>query len=182
MTQSGNRRVFTGNWSNPDYYLQDVLDALDSGPDSLESLRAECDAILRISDLLATRKAYPRLTGKHESESSTVWLPASNEALWSLSRQALIDSSDLASLQIAVDSIKPFSLTLDEFCARASDTTLGAIRRKPFISFSDVLIVAHPTAIPMAVISYVFSSLRTHGLLAGLQKSLYRVQGRRTLL
>jgi len=181
MTQFGDRRVFNGDWSNPDYYLQDVLDALDSGPDSLRSLRAECDSVLRISDLLVTRKGYPRLTGKPESESSTVWLPASDEALWSLSRQALIDSSDLASLQIAVQSIKPFSVTLDEFCARAWDTTLGAIRRKPFISFSDVLIVAHPTAIPMAVISHAFSSLRSLGLLTGFQKSLARTQGRRTL-
>jgi hypothetical protein len=181
MTQFGNRRVFTGDWSNPDYYLQDVLDALDSGPDSLKSLRAECDSVLRISDLLATRKAYPRLTGKPESESSTVWLPASDKELWSLSRQALIDSNDLAALQIAIDLIKPFSVTFDEFCARAANTTLRAIRRKPFISLADVLIVAHPTAISMAVISYAFSSVRSLGLLSGLQKSLARIQGPRTL-
>jgi hypothetical protein len=182
MTQFGNRRVFTGDWSNPDYYLQDVLDALDSGPDSLRSLRADCDSVVRISDLLVTRKGYPRLTGKPESESSTVWLPASNEALWSLSRQALIDANDLAALQIAIDVIRPFSVTFDEFCARAANTTLGAIRRQPFVSLGDLLIVAHPTAISMAVVSYAFSSVRNLGLLNGLQKSLARIQGRRTIL
>jgi hypothetical protein len=181
MTPSGNRRVFTGDWSNPDYYLQDVLDALHTGPDTLRPLRAECDSVLRISNLLATRKGYPRLTGKPESESSTVWLPASDEEMWFLSRQALIDSNDLAALQIAVDLIRPFSITFDEFCSRASNTTLGGVRRRPFITLADVQIVAQPTAIPMAVISHIFSSVRNLGLLAGLQKSLGRIQGRRTL-
>jgi hypothetical protein len=181
MTSSGNRRVFTGDWSNPDYYLQDILDALESAPDSLKPLRAECDSVLRISDLLATRKGYPRLTGKPESESSTVWLPASDEELWSLSQQVVIDSNDLAALQIGVDGIRPFLITFQEFCSRASDTTLGAVRRTPLITLGDVQITAQPTAIPMAVISHVFSSVRKLGLLAGLQKSLSRIQGRRTL-
>lgn len=181
MTQLGNRRVFTGDWSNPDYYLQDVLDALDTGPDALKFLRAECDSALRISDLLAARRGYPRLTGGPESESSTIWLPASDEELWSLSRQALIDSNDLAALQIAVDLIGPFSITFDGFCSRASNATLGGVRRMPFITLGDVQIAAQPTAIPMAVVSHVFSSVRKLGLLAGLQKSLSRIQGRRTL-
>jgi hypothetical protein len=182
MTPAGNRRVFTGDWSNPDYYLQDVLDALETGPDSLRSLRAECDSVLRISDLLATRKRYSRLTGKPESESSNVLLPVSDEELSSLSRLVVIDSNDLAALRIAVDLIRPFSITFDEFCSQASNTTLGEIRRRPFVTLGDVQIAAQPTAIPMAIVSHVFSSVRTLGLLDGLQKSLGRVQGRRTTL
>jgi len=93
----------------------------------------------------------------------------------------VIDSRDLAELQIAIDLITPFVITFDEFCSRASDTTLGAVRRTPFITLGDLQIAAQPTAIPMAVISHVLSSVRKLGLLAGLQKSLGRIQGRRTL-
>lgn len=60
MTDSGDFRVFTGDWSNPDYYLQDVLDALQKGPDTLHALRNECYAALRLSELVAARRGYAR--------------------------------------------------------------------------------------------------------------------------
>jgi hypothetical protein len=181
MTRSGNRRIFTGNWSNPDYYLQDVLDALDKGPGSVEFIRAECDSVLKISDLLAVRKGYARLTGKSESESSAVWLPSSDEALKFLSRQALIDSNDLSTLQIAADAIRAFAVPFDEFCAGAPEVAVVATRRKPLITLGDLTIVAHPTEISMAIISHALSSTRNLGLLGGLENSLRRIQGMRTL-
>jgi hypothetical protein len=181
MTPSGNRRIFTGNWSNPDSYAQDVLDALAGAPDSVNSLKAECDSALKISDLLATRMGYPRLTGKPETELFPVWLPPSDEELWTFSRQAIVHSDELAGLEIESDSVKPFCCTLEEFCAQASKTIVGATRRKPFITCEDGLIVVNPTAIAMAVVSYVFAALRDRGLLSGLEKSLGRVQGKRTL-
>src|SRR6185437_5507510 len=68
MTDSGDFRVFTGDWSNPDYYLQDVLDALQKGPDTLHALRNECYAALRLSELVAARRGYARFAGDPGSE------------------------------------------------------------------------------------------------------------------
>jgi len=44
MTSAGNCRVFTGDSSNPDYYAQDVLNALDGGPAAVDAVRMECQS------------------------------------------------------------------------------------------------------------------------------------------
>jgi hypothetical protein len=181
MTKSGNYRVFTGTESNPDYYLQDVLDAIENGPGVLDTLRRECNSVLKISELLARRMGYDRLTGTPESEATPVWIPASNEALWALSQQAIINSNELANLAINRDQLMPLMLTLEGLTARASVAKVGAIRRQPFIALGDLLVVAHPAAIPMALIWHIFSEVRSLRLLPGLNNTLKRIQGERTV-
>lgn len=181
MTETGNCRVFTGTESNPDYYLQDVLDAIEKGPGILDTLRRECNSVLKISELLARRMGYERLTGTPESEETPVWIPATNEDLWALSQKAIIDSNELANLAVGRDQTKPFIVNLEELTARASRTNVGAIRRQPFIALANLLIVAHPVAIPMALIWHIFSAVRSLRLLPGLNNTLKRIQGTRTL-
>src|ERR1043166_9012934 len=120
MTETGNYRVFIGTESNPDYYLQDVLDAIENGPGVLETLRRECNSVLKISELLAKRMGYDRLTGAPESEDTPVWIPANNEALWALSQKAIIDSNELANLGVDRDQLKPFTVPLEGLADRKS--------------------------------------------------------------
>lgn len=181
MTETGNYRVFTGTESNPDYYLQDVLDAIENGPGILDSVRKECNSVLKISELLARRMGYDRLTGTPESEATPVWIPATNEALWALSQKSIIDCNELANLAVDRDLLKPFMGTFEELTARASSAKVGAIRRQPFIALGDLFVVAHPTAITMALIWHIFSAVRSLRLLSGLNNTLKRIQGERTL-
>jgi hypothetical protein len=181
MTEIGNYRVFTGTESNPDYYLQDVLDAIENGPGILDTLRKECNSVLKISELLARRMGYGRLTGTPQSEDTPVWIPATNEALWMLGKKSIINSNELANLAIDRDQVKPFTVTLEELTARASGAKVGAIRCQPFIALGDLLLMAHPAAIPMALIWHIFSAVRTLRLLPGLNNRLKRIQGKRTL-
>ena len=181
MTKTGNYRVFTGTESNPDYYLQDLLDAIEKGPGTLDTLRKECDSVLKILELLARRMGYDRLTGTPESEAAPVWIPANNEALSALSRQAVIDSNELANLAVNRDQLKPFIVTLEGLTSRASGTSVGAIRRQPFVALGDLLVVAHPAAITMALIWHIFSAVQSLRLLPGLNNTLKRIQGKRTL-
>jgi hypothetical protein len=181
MTASGNYRVFTGDSSYPDYYAQDVLDALENGPRTLDSVRTQCQSLLKISDLLAARRGYSRLAGEAEYEAGDVWTPATDAELADLSQSALVHTNDLAALGIANESIQTFSITIQDFCAAARRSILGEIRRKPLIAVGDLFIIAHPTAIPMAVIAHVFSAVKGLGLLAGMENSLGGLQGRRTL-
>jgi len=181
MTASGNYRVFNGDSSHPDYYVQDVLDALARGPEALENIRTECQTLLKISDLLASRRGYPRLTGKPESESKSVWLPETNAELQTLSQSSLIHAGDLADLEIASESLDAFSSPLEEFRAGARHSSPGAVRRKPLVAIGDRWIVVHPTAVPMAIVAHTFSSIKTLGMLPGFENSLGGLQGRRTL-
>ena len=181
MTASGNYRVFTGDSSYPDYYAQDVLDALENGPKTLDSVRTQCQSLLKISDLLAARRGYSRLAGEPKHEAGDVWLPATNAELADLSQSALLHTNDLAALGIANESVQAFSIVIQDFCAAARSSIPGEIRRKPLIAAGDLFIIAHPTAIPMAVIAHVFSSIKGLGLLAGMENSLGGLQGECTL-
>jgi len=180
MTSAGNYRVFTGDSSNPDYYAQDVIDALDGGPAALDVVRMECHSLLNISELLASRRGYGRNTGEPESESADVWIPTTDEALWDLSQTMLVHFHELASMRLQPESIRAFAITFEEFCTEARQRTIGTIRRKPLLLLGDLYIVAHPTAIAWAVTTHVFSSLGRLGLLAGLENSLGALQARRT--
>lgn len=181
MSDSGNYRVFTGDWSNPDYYLQDVLDALQRAPKVLDPLREQCAAALTISNLLADRMGYPRLTGKPEAESSPVSLPSSDPALLNLSRQAIVGFDEMAMLQVDRASLSPFCVTLAEFCERARNVCIKDVRRQPFVILDEALMVTNPAALPMSIVMHVLSAVRDLGFLRGLENSLRRVQGRRAL-
>ena len=181
MTTSGNYRVFNGDSSHPDYYAQDVLDALARGPEALEPVRIQCRSLLKISDLLASRRGYPRWTGKPESESKDVWLPETDGELGTLSRSSLLHTDDLAELEIAPESLDAFSIPFEDFCTSARLSVPGAIRRKPLLALGDSWIIAHPTAVPMAVIAHTFSSVKALDMLPGLENGLGGLQAARTL-
>lgn len=181
MSDSGNYRVFTGDWSNPDYYLQDFLDALRRGPKDLDPLREQCVAVFKISDLLASRMGHSRLTGNSESESTPVSLPPSDEALLDLSRQVIVTPDDMAALGIERGWLTPFCVTLSEFCERAPDVNVKNVRRQPFVMVNQDLLVTNPATLPMSIVMHVLSVVRDLGFLRGFENSLRRVQGQRTL-
>jgi hypothetical protein len=84
-------------------------------------------------------------------------------------------------LNISPESVAPFSVSLEEFCAGAGETTLGTVPRKPSVRRGEHLMIAQPTAIAMAVISQALSSIRALGMLPGMERSLHRLQGSRML-
>ncbi len=180
MTASGNYRVFLGDSSNPDYYAQDVLDALQKAPAELEPLREECQSLLKLSDLLAERRGYIRNDGEAEDEVSGVKLPASDVALWELCRTVLIADHQLKSLGIREESIAPFSLTFDEFRKDSPKRSMRMVRRQPLIKLGDQWLIAHPTAIAWAATAHVFTSVRQKNMLGGLENSLGGRQAYRT--
>jgi hypothetical protein len=61
---SGNHLVFNGEWSTPDQYLQDVLEALATGPESLASTQKAARALLTLSNEIAGRCGYERLPAR----------------------------------------------------------------------------------------------------------------------
>jgi SEC-C motif len=180
MTSFGNYRVFLGDSSNPDYYAQDVLDALTRAPQVVDTLRAECLSLLKVSDLLVTRRGYERNAGEPESEASDAWLPSSDEELWDLSRTVLVGGNDLIDIGAATDYLQPFVVPFEEFRKAAQRRTMRTVRRQPLLLVGDQYVVVHPTAISWAITAHVFTSLRQQGLLGGLERNLGALQARRT--
>jgi hypothetical protein len=53
VTGGGNRRIFTGVWETPDFWLQSLIDVLSAAPRTpqFNRIRGETDALLRLGDL-----------------------------------------------------------------------------------------------------------------------------------
>ncbi len=180
MTTAGNYRVFLGDSSNPDYYAQDVLDALQKAPAEFDSLREECHSLLKLSDLLVERRAYVRNEGEAGDEISDVSLPVSDDALWALCGTVLIGDDQLKSLAIQKEFIAPFTLTFEDFRKDARGRSMRMVRRQPVIQLGDQFLIAHPTAIAWAMTARVFTSVRQKNMLGGLENSLGGLQAYRT--
>src|ERR1039458_8695715 len=160
MTTTGNYRVFLGDSSNPDYYAQDVLDALWKAPVELDPLREECQSLLKLSDLLVERRGYVRNDGEAEDEVTGVKLPVSDDVLWELCRTVLIAADQVKSLGIQEESIAPFALAFDDFRKDARGRSMRMVRRQPVIKFGDQFLIAHPAAIAWAMTAHIFTSVR----------------------
>ncbi len=180
MTTAGNYRVFLGDSSNPDYYAQDVLDALQKAPAEFDSLREECHSLLKLSDLLVERRAYVRNEGEAGDEISDVSLPVSDDALWALCGTVLVGDDQLKSLGIQEQTIAPFTLTFEEFRKDSPGRSMRMVRRQPVIQLGDQFLIAHPTAIAWAITAHVFTSVRQKNMLGGLENSLGGLQAHRT--
>jgi len=180
MTAVGNYRVFLGDSSNPDYYAQDVLDALQKAPAELNSLREECQSLLKLSDLLVERRGYVRNAGEAEDEVSGVKLPVSDDALWTICGTVLIGTNQLKNLGIEEESIAPFILTFEDFQRDAHKRSMRMVRRQPLIKLGDQFLIAHPTAIAWALTAHIFTSVRRKNMLAGLEHCLGGRQAYRT--
>jgi integrase len=180
MTTAGNYRVFLGDSSNPDYYAQDVLDALQKAPVELDSLREECHSLLKLSDLLVERRAYVRNEGEAGDEISDVSLPVSDDALWALCETVLIGADQLKSLGIQEQTIAPFTLTFEEFRKDSPRRSMRMVRRQPVIQLGDQFLIAHPTVIAWAITAHVFTNVRQKNMLGGLENSLGGLQAYRT--
>lgn len=180
MTATGNYRVFLGDSSNPDYYAQDVLDALRKAPVEFDSLREECHSLLKLSDLLVERRGYVRNDGEAEDEVSGVKLPVSDDALWKMCGTVLIGADQLNNLGIEEESITPFILTFEDFQRDAHKRSMRMVRRQPLIKLGDQFLIAHPTAISWALTAHIFTSVRRRNMLAGLENSLGGLQAYRT--
>jgi hypothetical protein len=180
MTAAGNCRVFLGDSSNPDYYAQDVLDALRKAPAELDPLREECQSLLKLSDLLVERRGYVRNDGEAEDEVSGVKLPVSDDALWKLCGTVLMGADQLKNLGIQEESIAPFILTFEDFRRDAHERSMRMVRRQPLIKLGDQFLTAHPTAIAWAMTAHIFTSVRRRNMLGGLENSLGGLQAYRT--
>ena len=180
-TASGDMHTLNGDWSNPDYYLQDILDAIQTGPEQLNDLRAECRAILKLSTTIAAKRGYGRNEPGEIHDSTDVTIPETDVELWELSRHVVFDGGEIAAQGISESSLSPFAITLDSLRSQAPTQKIVAVRKNPILKFGDIYVVAFPTSIPMATVNRAVSVLAQRGYLSALETALRRGQGGRIL-
>jgi len=135
------------------YFTQVFLDILDSMPDTgpCTRLKQSCRAVLRLSELLVSRRELPRnIVGEIVPQAKIPQM--SREAFEYLRSATFFSYSELRALGLRPSDLGPFTLPqsavgeIDDCFFRRSP-----VEAAPLIGFPDGLVVVQPCAIPTAV-------------------------------
>jgi hypothetical protein len=170
-TPVGDRLVFNGEWSGPDQILQDVLDAVETGPASLDGLRASGRAMLALSDLLAKRYGYSRDTAG-SIDLIEVQIPPTDSELRQLSMLLVFDESALAQAGIESADVEPFTLTLEELRTEARTAKIKQLRSRPILRLGKLRMLIFPTSLPMAIVWFVLKKIESAKMLGSFNNVL----------
>lgn len=181
VARNGNYLIFSGDWSNTDHYLQDVLDVLMSGPQFLEPLRQQCEALLTISNNLVLRFGYSRDERSVSTERNRVWIPFFELELSERSALVFYDNDQLTTLGIQRSSLDPFCVDIRQLRDQAPATRPQTLRDKPIVVIDSVMIALFGPAMSMAIVNHVVRTLASEGRLRGLASNLWSVQAERTI-
>jgi hypothetical protein len=110
-TPNGNFRIFEGTWESSDFYLQRVLNVVETLPssDASRQLRQEVFAILKLSEEIAARRGLDRFSPGGGNDKQHDWIP-SWQQMRSLCRAITFSARDLKCLQIMPTDLEPFTL------------------------------------------------------------------------
>jgi len=168
---AGDRLVFNGEWSSPDQILQDILDALEAAPASLNRARASVHSMLSLSNHIAERYGYSRDTAG-SIDLVEVQIPPSDTELWRLSMLSVLDESALAQAGIELADIEPFTLTFEELRADARRAKVKQVRSRPILQVGNIRMLLFPTSLPMAIVWFVLKQIESARMLSSLNNAI----------
>jgi len=179
-TPEGNRRVFEGIWESNDYFVQIVLETLDSpgAPPVCRDLLLSAFALLKLSDCVAERAGLQRWYSEPSTPKGKVRLeladPVADRARWITFTQAELDA-----LGINRKVLEPFILR-DEDKKVLPEEWVGhsSLERRPLVDFGDELVLVLPHAVSPAIRRFVVCELKRLGYLQAFAVALAELQAR----
>jgi hypothetical protein len=164
-TAEGNFRIFEGIWESSDFYLQRVLNVVETLPDNDgdRQLKREVFTILKLSEEMAVRRRLPRFSPGGGNDKQDDRFPSWQQM--KLLRSAItFSAADLERLQIMAGDLEPFILP-PQFRTRLGNQALGdsELERRPIIHDGTKWLVLLPTAISAAVRQRVLSWMSQQG-------------------
>lgn len=148
-----NYRIFEGVWESSDYYLQRILNTINSLPYNQDTnkLRREIKSILSISDSIVSRSKLCRFESGGGVDKGTINVPTTRDI--EILRQAITFSiEDLNTLGISAIELEPYIFNYEER-NHLKDESLddSPLQRFPIISNEGKWIVLLPNNISFAV-------------------------------
>ncbi|QUL99295.1 MAG: hypothetical protein IMF26_04360 [Candidatus Fermentithermobacillus carboniphilus] len=179
-TPEGNRRVFEGIWESNDYFVQIVLETLNSpgAPPECRALLLPAFALLKLSDCVAERAGLRRWHTEPSIPQDTVKLalgaPVADGARW-----ITFTAAELDALGINRKVLEPFILR-DEHKKVLAEEWVGhsSLERRPLVDFGDELVLALPHAVSPAIRRFVVFELKRLGYLHEFADTLASLQAR----
>jgi hypothetical protein len=166
ITREGNSRIFDGTWESSAFYLQNVLDVVDTLPDNSDSslLNRQIMALLRLSDEIAERRGLARYATGGGEPNGDVAIPSLRE-LEVHKASVIFTEEDLIGLGVTPDDLAPFLFPMADR-ERLKDQTRSEtdLERRPVVHAEGRWSVLLPAAISPAIRAHVFEWMATQGL------------------
>jgi hypothetical protein len=163
VTGTGNRRVFTGTWDTPDFWLQNLIDVLSFAPPTsqLNTIRAQVDSLLKLSEAVAERSGAKRFSISDGKPGSAISVPMVSD-LSAFAERARFREAELQELGISREILGPFLFDLRSR-GRLGRQKIGesALQRRPLIECEGDILLAIPEAIGAALRLYILEAMAT---------------------
>jgi hypothetical protein len=165
ITEAGNRRIFTGIWDTPDFWLQDLIDVLETAPrnQNFNRLRAEVDALLKLSEAVAGRSGLQRFTASTGEPYADIDIDAVGE-LGAVAARVVFTPADVQQLGINRDLLTPFLFDTSRLASLQSQA-IGAsdLQRHPIIECGDDLVLALPSSVSACLRMHIVTEVTKFG-------------------
>ncbi len=168
VTGGGNRRVFTGNWETPDFWLQNLIDVLSIAPGTpqLDRIRSQVDSLLRLSEAVAERSGARRFSISEGKPDSSISLPPKSDLLV-VSERTCFKPAELDELAIKREFLSPFLFDLrSRGQLERQMVAESGLQRRPLVECGDGIVLAIPQAIATALRLYILEAVTTLGVSA----------------
>ncbi|HZP21970.1 MAG TPA: hypothetical protein VFB04_00910 [Terriglobales bacterium] len=158
MTGRGNRKLLTGTWEMPDFWVQHAMDALRIVPPRIvRPLQEDIYALLDVSDTVLEKLGLSRYQAGMLAQSHTAQLPGED---------LIHEAEAVLELSAREQNSETFTIAEGEL-AGIEDDPLGNSRleRRPIISFGNKPFFAMPTAVSAAIRMHLIQQMKTIGQL-----------------
>jgi hypothetical protein len=161
-TADGNFRIFEGLRDGASFYLQLILDVLESGPDQepLNLIRKSVTSLLKLSEAVAERAGTPEYGLGQETPVPTL-SDGITDSLVLTSSRVTFDLADVAALGIQVDDLSPFIFDPASGAALLEqDIGNSDLERYPLAECDGRFYLGLPTAVASAITRFVVESVK----------------------
>lgn len=163
--KTGNYRIFEGIWESNDFFLQRILNVIDTLPESANTiqLQREVRALLTLSEEIAKRRSLPRYCSGSGIDKGPISLPAERK-LYLMFRALTFSNADLEKLGVLRQDLSPFFLTKQHRNLMLSQTNdCSCLNYHPLVEDSLQIYVMLPAALSIAIRVHVLNWMHSHG-------------------
>lgn len=174
ITKDGNIRIFEGVWESSDFYLQRVLNVVETLPEKQDTnqLKHQVRALLLLSEQIAGRLQLERFGQGGGKDKGIIHIPSSLRL--KLLHQAIIFShSELRNFDINPNELTPFIFQPHHrYQLREQIFGDNELIRRPIVQDADTYFVLLPSAISVAIRQHILEWVKSNGYQDSFNKHL----------
>ena len=173
MTQWGDYRIYNGLWEGNDFYLQKVLDTIQSVPPNLgsDSLFKPVHMLLCLSEEVARRNKATLYQIAESHDKEQIYVP-NIETLKRLAKTLTFSRADIERMGVSIEDLTAFVFDPNSR-ENLRDQQFGNtdLERFPLLFDGNKFILVLPTAVSVAIRRYIFEWLDRRGMTESFERN-----------